>query len=119
MNAKPVSRNGWPTCERFTNLELHRRVLLILWRGVALVVEVVGRGRMDDGRLLRRLVEALAVHVDQEGQKTGAHEAGHPGGDQVDGRERCPAKKNEKTNHARYFSAKGGALVCASIERVA
>lgn len=29
-------------------LKLHRRVLLILWCGVALVVQVVGGGGMDD-----------------------------------------------------------------------
>lgn len=30
-------------------LELHGCVLLVLWRGVALVVEVVGGGGVDDG----------------------------------------------------------------------
>lgn len=69
-------------------LELHGRVLLVLWRGVALVVEVVGRGGVDDGGLLRGLVEALAVDVDQEGQQARPEETGHTGGDQVDGGER-------------------------------
>lgn len=63
-----------------TYLELHGRVLLILWRGVALVVEVVGGGGVDDGRLLRRLVETLTVDVDQEGQQARPEETGHTGG---------------------------------------
>ena len=68
-------------------LELHGRVLLVLWCGVPLVVEVVGGGGMDDGRLLRGLVEALAVHVDQEGEQARPEETGNTGGDQVDGGE--------------------------------
>lgn len=64
----------WVTCSLIslslshTHLEFHGGVLLVLWRGVALVVEVVGGGGVNDGRLLRRLVDALAVDVDQEGQ---------------------------------------------------
>lgn len=48
-------------------LELHGRVLLVLWCGVALVVKVVGGGGVNDGGLLRRLVDSLTVDVDQEG----------------------------------------------------
>ena len=55
----------WPLA---VYLELHGGVFLILWCGVPLVVEVVGRGGVDHGRLLRGLVNALAVHVHQEGQ---------------------------------------------------
>ena len=47
-------------------LELHGRVLLILWRGVALVVKVVGGGGVNDGGLLRRLMDTLTVDVDQK-----------------------------------------------------
>lgn len=64
-----------------TYLELHGRVLLILWRGVALVVEVVGGGGVNDGRLLRRLVETLTVDVDQEGKQPRPEETGNTGGD--------------------------------------
>lgn len=60
-----------------TDLELHGCVFLILWCGVALVVEVVGSGGVDDGRLLRGLVEPLAVHIHQEGQQAGTQEARH------------------------------------------
>lgn len=82
------------TCtKKFTHLELHGRVLLVLWRGVALVVQVVGGGGVDDGGLLRGLVEALTVHVDQEGQQPRPQEAGNTGGDQVDGGERCRQKR--------------------------
>lgn len=63
-----------------TNLELHGRVLLILWRGVALVVKVVRGGGVDDGRLLRRLMDALTVDIDQEGQQPRPEETGNPGG---------------------------------------
>lgn len=68
-------------------LELHGRVLLILWRGVALVVEVVGGGGVNDGRLLRRLMDTLTVDVDQEGQQPRPEETGNTGGDEVDGGE--------------------------------
>lgn len=77
---------------RPTHLELHGRVLLILWCCVALVVEVVGGGGVDDGRLLRRLVDSLAVDVDQEGEQAGAQEAGNARGNQVDGGERWRGK---------------------------
>lgn len=77
---------------RTTNLELHGRVLLILWCCVALVVEVVGGGGVDDGRLLRRLVDSLTVDVDQEGEQAGAQEAGNARGNQVDGGERWRGK---------------------------
>lgn len=59
------------------HLEFHGRVLLVLWCRVALVVEVVGGGGVDDGRLLRRLVDPLAVDVDQEGEQARAQEAGN------------------------------------------
>lgn len=59
-----------------THLEFHGSVLLVLWRGVALVVEVVGGGGVNDGRLLRGLVDALAVDVDQEGQQPRPEETG-------------------------------------------
>lgn len=75
------------------NLELHGRVLLILWCCVALVVEVVGGGGVDDGRLLRRLVDSLTVDVDQEGEQARAQEAGNTRGDQVDGGERWGRKE--------------------------
>lgn len=51
-----------------TYLELHGRVLLILWRGVALVVKVVWGGGVNDGGLLGRLMDTLTVDIDQEGQ---------------------------------------------------
>lgn len=74
------------------HLELHGRVLLVLWRGVALVVEVVWRGGMNDGRLLRRLVDALTVDVDEEGQQPRPQETGNTRGNQMDGGE-CWEKK--------------------------
>lgn len=68
-------------------LELHGRVLLVLWRRVALVVEVVWRGGMNDGGLLRRLMDALTVDVDQEGQQPRPEETGDARGNQMDGGE--------------------------------
>lgn len=50
-----------------TYLELHGRVLFILWCGVALVVEVVWGGGVNDSRFRGRLMETLTVYVDQEG----------------------------------------------------
>lgn len=64
-----------------TYLELHGCVLLILWRGVALVVEVVRGGGVNDGRLLRRLMEPLTVDIDQEGQQPRPEETGNTSGD--------------------------------------
>lgn len=63
-----------------TYLEFHGRVLLILWCCVALVVEVVGGGGVNDGRLLRRLMDPLTVDIDQEGQQPRTQEAGNPRG---------------------------------------
>lgn len=77
----------WQQVVLVERLELHGRVLLILWRGVALVVEVVGGGGVNDGGLLRRLVEALTVHIDQEGQQARPEETRDASGDQVDGGE--------------------------------
>lgn len=68
-------------------LELHGCVFLVLWRGVTLVVKVVRGGGVNDGRLLRRLVEALTVHVDQEGQQPRSKETGNTSSNQVDGGE--------------------------------
>lgn len=62
-------------------LKLHGRVLLILWRGVALVVEVVRGGGVNNGGLLRRLMETLTVDVDKEGQQSRPEETGNTGGD--------------------------------------
>lgn len=67
-----------------TYLELHGRVLLILWRGVALVVKVVWGGGVNDGRLLRRLMDTLTVDIDQEGQQPRPEETGNTGGNEVD-----------------------------------
>lgn len=67
-----------------TYLELHGRVLLILWRGVALVVKVVWGGGVNDGRLLRRLVDTLTVDIDQEGQQPRPEETGNTSGNEVD-----------------------------------
>lgn len=85
-----------------THLELHGRVLLVLWRGVALVVEVVRGGRVNDGRLLRRLVETLTVDVDQEGQKPRPQETRHTGGDEVDGGERWETEKKEEKKKSTF-----------------
>ena len=74
-------------CSSKIYLELHGCVFLVLWCGVALVVEVVGGGGVNDRRLLGRLVETLTVHIDQEGQEPRPQEAGHARGDQVDRRE--------------------------------
>lgn len=70
----------WQQVVLVQRLELHGRVLLILWRGVALVVKVVGGGGVNDGGLLRRLVDALTVDVDQEGQQPRPEETGNAGG---------------------------------------
>lgn len=70
------------------HLELHGRVLLVLWCGVALVVEVIRGGGVNDGRFLGRLVEPLTVHVDQKGQQARPEETGNPRGNEVDGGER-------------------------------
>lgn len=67
-----------------TYLELHGRVLLILWRGVALVVKVVWGGGVNDGRLLRRLMDTLTIDIDQEGQQPRPEETGNTGGNEVD-----------------------------------
>lgn len=50
----------------FSYLELHRGVLLILGGCVALVVEMVGSGWVDNGRLLGLPLTALAVHVNHK-----------------------------------------------------
>lgn len=63
-----------------THLEFHGRVLLILWCCVALVVEVVRGGGVNDGRFLRRLMDSLTVDIDQEGQQARAQEAGNTRG---------------------------------------
>ncbi len=76
-----------------TYLKLHGRVLLILWCGVALVVEVVRGGGVNDGRLLRRLVDTLTVDVDQEGQQPRPKETGNTRGNKVDGGECWEMKK--------------------------
>lgn len=47
-------------------LELHRGVLLVLGGRVALVMEVVGSGRVDNGRLLGLPLTALAVYIDDK-----------------------------------------------------
>lgn len=73
---RPVLQRKGKFPLRGANLEFHGRVLLVLWRRVALVVEVVGGGGVDDGRLLRRLVDPLAVDVDEEGEQARAQEAG-------------------------------------------
>lgn len=80
------------------DLELHGCIFLVLWCGVALVVEVVGSGGVDDGRLLRGLVEPLTVHVHQEGQQTRAQEARHACSYQV---KQSKAWKNETS---QYYS---------------
>lgn len=47
-------------------LELHRGVLLILGGCVALVMEMVGSGWVDNSGLLGLPLAALAVHVNHE-----------------------------------------------------
>lgn len=63
-----------------TYLELHGRVLFVLWCGVALVVEVIRGGGVNDGRFLGRLMETLTVHVDQKGQQARAKKTGNTSG---------------------------------------
>lgn len=48
---------------------------------------------MDDGRLLRGLMDTLAVDVDEEGEQPRPEETGNTGGDQVDGGE-CWERKS-------------------------
>lgn len=48
---------------------------------------------MNDGGLLRRLMDTLTVDVDQEGQQPRPEEAGNSGGDEVDGGECWEMKK--------------------------
>lgn len=48
---------------------------------------MVGGGGVDDGRLLRRLVDTLTVDVDEEGEQARAQEAGNTRRNEVDGGE--------------------------------
>lgn len=79
----------WKQIVLIESLKLHRSVFLILGRGAALVVEVVGGSRMDDGRLLRLPLTTLAIDVDDKRQQAGAKEARDAGGDQMDEAEPC------------------------------
>lgn len=58
---------------------------------------MVGRGGVYDGGLLGGLVEALAVHVGQKGQKARPQETGHTCGYQVQ-RGECCAKTTKQTD---------------------
>lgn len=86
----------------YTHLELHGCVFLILWRGVALVVQVIGRGGMDDCRLLRLLVEALAVNVHEERQQARAQETGHTCGYKVQQSEPYRQGRKEKVRSLSF-----------------
>lgn len=50
---------------------------------------------MNDGGLLRGLVETLTVHVNQEGQQPRPEETGNAGSNQVDGGECWKIKKRQ------------------------
>lgn len=78
-----------------TYLELHGRILFVLWCGVALVVEVVRGGGVNHGGFLGRLVETLTVYVDEEGQQPSPKETGNPRGNEVDGGECWETKKTQ------------------------
>ncbi|TNN52617.1 hypothetical protein EYF80_037195 [Liparis tanakae] len=79
------------------HLELHGDVLLVLWRGVARLVvgEVVGRARVDDGRLRRRPVHLVAVGEGQRRQQGREEEAGRAHGEQLEQSEGWEGKREE------------------------